>query len=183
MFQYKMPESLGASCTIKLTQHEHDSFGYYFVPNRHCREKMLQKFKALPIEQRMNFHTKYYNEDYRATRFHEGASFGLQYAYDNYLNLQKCAIAIEILPSERLTHDLVAYTTTMALVKLMKIMPQNPPHYSKKRKRFIFPNATIFPIGSNTINDIKKLYPDLPQGLKTEILNEVGDFIQDYFNR
>lgn len=128
---------------------------------------------------------------YDATMFHEGAIFGLKYAYEVLLleNPEEFKASIKVRSIDikvSVSHDAVAYVATKGLWLLFNFIPKDQIYLDRTKQKFVFPNTkSLVPIGRVAQREAEKY---LELGTYTQAdLDEYLDFIQkttlEYHNR
>lgn len=114
--------------------------------------------------------TKIYDKvHYQLSRFHEGAIFGLEYAYEVYLknasekikNVRGKGFYVKVAKINRspgTTHDSVALTCCKAFWKSVSFVPKNMVYFYPYQRRFVFPDTDKeVPFGPHTLKDFIRM--------------------------
>lgn len=193
-FYYKIPQDLSfleLEMSIVDLETTTDGSDIWIFPNAYCGDKEIQLLNSAKTGHEQK--KIYKNLGYWQTFLHEGCYFGLNYAFDTPIlkqNEQKSLkIKIRFLKwNSGATHDLAAYVSIKLFWDLINFKPNTDEdvYYSLKRKRFIFPRVTKFPIGQRTIEELDKVFSDIKETDK-EVFDGIvlshKAFEREYFDR
>lgn len=135
-----------------------------FSPNAHCLDEEANEIQSFTFSQSEEQNTYFEHLDYLKTLFHEGAKFGLHYAFDLWSkantghNQDMYVKVVNIINKSGTTHDLIAYCACMALLNTIHFKPVDGlPFYDAGVKAFLFPNTEKEPpLGRVTQNELRK---------------------------
>ncbi len=134
-----------------------------FLPRLSCtNEEVLLLSRCKSFDERNNLYSKM---EYDRTFFHEGARFGLKYAYDYYLNHSSepkgIRVELEIKLYSGTFEEIVAYACASTLLDFLGFDTKKIVWYSTELKKYRFPyTQKLIPLGEYGLENLKKAFKE-----------------------